>query len=77
MIRILKHIIIKQEKILNVTKLLKEKENQLMQQKVYLKNIMQNDKNTLISFKKLFLIGQELMKLKQQTNERYIRKNQS
>jgi small subunit ribosomal protein S2 len=63
------NIFIKQEKILNVTKLLKEKENQLMQQKVYLKNIMQNDKNTLISFKKLFLIGQELMKLKQQTNE--------
>nr|YP_009492034.1 ribosomal protein S2 [Pseudopediastrum boryanum]AWI68600.1 ribosomal protein S2 [Pseudopediastrum boryanum] len=63
------NIFIKQEKILNVTKLLKEKENKLMQQKIYLKNMMQNDKNTLISFKKLFLIGQELMKLKQQTNE--------
>nr|YP_009492208.1 ribosomal protein S2 [Pseudopediastrum sp. CL0201VA]AWI68857.1 ribosomal protein S2 [Pseudopediastrum sp. CL0201VA] len=63
------NIFIKQENILNVTKLLKEKENQLMQQKIYLKNMMQNDKNTLISFKKLFLIGQELMKLKQQTNE--------
>nr|AWI68692.1 ribosomal protein S2 [Pseudopediastrum boryanum] len=63
------NIFIKQEKILNVTKLLKEKENKLMQQKIFLKNMMQNDKNTLISFKKLFLIGQELMKLKQQTNE--------
>jgi ribosomal protein S2 len=63
------NIFIKQEKILNGTKLLKEKENKLMQQKIYLKNMMQNDKNTLISFKKLFLIGQELMKLKQQTNE--------
>lgn len=63
------NIFIKQEKILNATKLLKEKENKLMQQKIYLKNMMQNDKNTLISFKKLFLIGQELMKLKQQTNE--------
>lgn len=63
------NIFIKQEKILDVTKLLKEKENQLIKQKTYLKNIMQNDKNTLISFKKLFLIGQELIKLKQQTNE--------
>nr|AXC47259.1 ribosomal protein S2 [Pediastrum duplex]QFS20034.1 ribosomal protein S2 [Pediastrum duplex] len=63
------NIFIKQEKILNVTKVLKEKENQLMQQKIYLKNIMQNDKNTFVSFKKLFLIGQELMKLKQQTNQ--------
>nr|YP_009491844.1 ribosomal protein S2 [Lacunastrum gracillimum]AWI68019.1 ribosomal protein S2 [Lacunastrum gracillimum] len=63
------NIFIKQEKILNVTKLLKEKENQLMQQKIFLKNMMQNDKNTLISFKKLFLIGQELMQLKKETNE--------
>nr|AWI68403.1 ribosomal protein S2 [Pediastrum duplex] len=63
------NIFIKQEKILNVTKALKDKENQLMQQKIYLKNIMQNDKNTFVSFKKLFLIGQELMKLKQQTNQ--------
>nr|AWI68297.1 ribosomal protein S2 [Pediastrum duplex] len=63
------NIFIKQEKILNFTKILKEKENQLMQQKIYLKNIMQNDKNTFVSFKKLFLIGQELMKLKQQTNQ--------
>nr|YP_009364004.1 ribosomal protein S2 [Pediastrum duplex]AQU64401.1 ribosomal protein S2 [Pediastrum duplex] len=63
------NIFIKQEKILNFTKILKEKENELMQQKIYLKNIMQNDKNTFVSFKKLFLIGQELMKLKQQTNQ--------
>nr|YP_009491927.1 ribosomal protein S2 [Pediastrum angulosum]AWI68105.1 ribosomal protein S2 [Pediastrum angulosum] len=63
------NIFIKQEKILNVTKALKDKENQLMQQKIYLKNVMQNDKNTFVSFKKLFLIGQELMKLKQQTNQ--------
>jgi small subunit ribosomal protein S2 len=63
------NIFMKQQKILNVTKLLKEKENVLMQQKQFLKNMMKNDKNLLVSFKKLFLIGQELMKLKQQTNE--------
>jgi len=63
------NLFIKQQKILNATKLLKEKETQLMQQKQFLKNMMKNDKNLLVSFKKLYLIGQELMKLKQQTNE--------
>lgn len=60
------NLFIKQEKILNVTKLLQVKETKLMQQKIFLKNMMQNDKNALLSFKKLFLIGQELMKLKKE-----------
>jgi len=63
------NIFMKGQKILKVTKLLKEKENNLMQQKQFLKNMVKNDKNLLLSFKKLFLIGQELMKLKKQMAE--------
>nr|YP_009492304.1 ribosomal protein S2 [Stauridium tetras]AWI68956.1 ribosomal protein S2 [Stauridium tetras] len=63
------NLFIKQQKISNGMKLLKEKENQLIQQKMFLKNMMQNDINTFTSFKKLFLIGQELMKLKNEANE--------
>lgn len=63
------NLFLKQQKILNGMKLLKEKENQLIQQKTFLKNMMQNDINTFTSFKKLFLIGQELMNLKKEANE--------
>jgi small subunit ribosomal protein S2 len=59
----------KQERVFQQMKLLKAKENQLLEQKKFLKNQILNDTNSLKDFKKLFLIGQELMKLKKETKE--------
>nr|YP_009238220.1 ribosomal protein S2 [Chlorotetraedron incus]AMO01098.1 ribosomal protein S2 [Chlorotetraedron incus] len=57
----------KEEKIFQQIDSLKEKGNQLLEQKQYLKNQILNDKKKLQEFKQLFLIGQELMKVKNYT----------